>query len=48
MAKTPTTLIERQRNDWIRMICRMLENANPNQLREIYLLLSGYLGVRKE
>lgn len=44
MSKQNTTLEERQRNDWIRLIQRILERANVAQLRDIYLLLCGYLG----
>lgn len=48
MAKTTMDRVERQRNDWIRLILNLLDRANVVQLREIYLLLCGYLGVKNE
>lgn len=47
MAKT-TGQMDRQRKDWTRLICRLLDRADIAQLREIYLLLCGYLGVKNE
>lgn len=48
MAKVTTHKMERQRKDWIRLILRLLDRATPAQLREIYLLLCGYLGVNNK
>lgn len=44
MSQRQSTLDERRRNDWLRLISRLLERATTDQLRGIYLLLCGYLG----
>lgn len=36
--------IARIRTNWITLILQMLERASVQQLRDIYLLLRGYLG----
>lgn len=46
--KKETTLTERRRNDWIRLIRQLLDNATELQLRDIYMLLRGYLGIKNE
>lgn len=43
--KNDNSRIERQKHDWIRLILSLLERADPAQLRDIYLLLTGYLGA---
>lgn len=48
MAKTTTNQADRQRKDWTRLICQLLDRATPAQLREIYLLPCGYLGVNNK
>lgn len=39
---------QQQRNDWIRLIRHLLDRADLVQLRGIYLLLCGYLGVDRD
>lgn len=46
--KNETTLTERRRNDWIRLIRQLLDSATELQLRDIYMLLRGYLGIKNE
>lgn len=44
MKQQSNDLNARIRANWITLILQMLENANAQQLRDIYLLLRGYLG----
>lgn len=46
--KNETILTERRRNDWIRLIRQLLDRATEVQLRDIYMLLRGYLGIKNE
>lgn len=46
--KTTTTQMDRQREDRIRLISRLLDRASTAQLREIYLLLCGYLEINQD
>lgn len=39
---------QQQRNGWIRLIRQLLAQANDEQLREIYLLLRGYLSHKEK
>lgn len=39
---------QQQRNGWIRLIRKLLAQADGEQLREIYLLLRGYLGHKEK
>lgn len=48
MANNINNLNDRRRNDWIRLIQRLLGQATESQLRDIYMMLCGYLGVKRE
>lgn len=39
------TAKSQQNVDWISMILHLLHKANPEQLRAIYYLILGYLGI---
>lgn len=43
-----TNLTDRRRRNWIRLIQQLLDNSSETQLRDIYMLLRGYLGIKNE